>query len=410
MTSVEAEAADAVRRIPVAGYEFIGGLTAGELAFRDSFLAWLDEHLAGEFAEVAGVGGPADDEAWDIRVAWDKELARGGWRGLGWPTLYGGQDASPGEQLVFELEYVRANAPYRPSTQSEQLFGATLLRFGTEAQKQTFLPPILTGDTYWAQGFSEPDAGSDLAGVRTRATLDGDRWVIDGQKIWTTFGHYSQWMYVLCRTNGDQPKHKGLSFLLVPLDQPGIEIRPIKTLAANADFSEVYFSGAVTDASLVVGEVDHGWAVAMGLLGIERGATLFAHQLGFERELDQVIALAREQGRIGDAVIRQRLAQRWIELRLLQLRNSGMARQLVNGGELGQEVSLSKVAAAVWHQQLGELQMSLLGASAGLLPDGYARLDGPHKTFLLSRAETIYGGSSEIQRNIIAERLLGLPR
>jgi alkylation response protein AidB-like acyl-CoA dehydrogenase len=234
--------------------------------------------------------------------------------------------------------------------------------------------------------------------------------VIDGQKIWTTFGHYSSWMYVLCRTDPDAPKHKGLSFLLVPLDQPGIEVRPIRTLAGNADFSEVHFDRARTDADLVVGGAGEGWSVAMGLLGIERGATLLTHQLGFRRELDAVVELARACGRSDDALVRDRLAQAWIELRLVQLRNEGMARRLVGGAELGPEVSLSKIAAARWHQRLGELQMSLLGPAATVLRDGYEDLEPPQKTFLLSRAETIYGGSTEIQRNIVAERLLGLPR
>ena len=204
--------------------------------------------------------------------------------------------------------------------------------------------------------------------------------MIDGQKLWTAIGHRSQWIYVLCRSDSEAERHRGLTFLLVPIDQPGVEIRPIKTLAATADFSEVFFNHAVTDADLVVGEPGDGWAVAMGLLAIGRGATLLTHQLGFERELLEVIELARKQVANSDAVTRQRLAQAWIELRLFHLRNSGMARRLADGEQLGPEVSLSKVAAAVWHRGLGELQMSLLGPDAALLSDGYEHLDAPHRT------------------------------
>jgi alkylation response protein AidB-like acyl-CoA dehydrogenase len=399
------------QRIPVAGYEFLGGLTQSQSGFREELLTWLAEHLVGEWAALKGVGGPADDEAWYERVEWEKELGKGGWRGIGWPAAYGGRNATYTEQLIFELEYARSAAPYRPSLQGENLFGPTMLQYGTEEQKLRFLPPILRGEEFWAQGFSEPDAGSDLAGVRTRAVLDGDRWVLNGQKIWTTFGQYSQWIYVLCRTDLDaESKHRSLSFLLVPLDQPGIEMRPIRTLAGNADFNEVFFTEATTARELVLGDVNEGWAVAMALLGFERGTTMLTHQMSFEHEFVAVRELVRSRARGRDPVLRQRLAELWSGLQLIKLRNFAMVSTLSEGGSVGSAVSLGKLAATTWHQQLGELEMDLLGPEALILADGYPKLDLPHRTFLHSRAETIYGGSSEIQKNIVAERILGLPR
>jgi alkylation response protein AidB-like acyl-CoA dehydrogenase len=397
-------------RVAVPGYEFLGGLTSTQAVFREELLSWLDEHLVGDFAAMKGVGGPADDTAWYERVEWEKELGRGGWRGIGWPSAYGGRNATYTEQLIFELEYAKSAAPYRPSLQGENLFGPTMLQYGTEEQKRRFLPPILSGDEFWAQGFSEPDAGSDLAGVRTRAVLDGDRWVLNGQKIWTTFGQYSQWIYVLCRTDPEGAKHRSLSFLLVPIDQPGIDMRPIKTLAGNADFNEVFFTDAVTERELVLGDVNEGWAVAMALLGFERGTTMITHQMSFEHEFVAVRELVRRKERDRDPIIRQRLAEMWSGLQLIKRRNFEMVSTLSRGGSVGSAVSLGKLAATTWHQRLGELEMDLLGPEALVLSDGYPNLGPEHRTFLHSRAETIYGGSSEIQKNIVAERILGLPR
>ena len=215
--------------------------------------AWLDEHLVGEYLDFGGRGRASSDEGFDIRQRWEKELARGQWLGLSLPADYGGRGLGITEQIIFAYEYARAGAPYRLSIQGTDMLGPTLVAFGSEAQKRRFLPSILAADVIWCQGFSEPEAGSDLAGVGTRAKLQGDSWVLNGQKIWTTFGHYADWIYVLCRTDPDAPKHHGLSMLLVPIDQPGVEVRPIRNMADESDFAEVFFTDARTSADLVVG-------------------------------------------------------------------------------------------------------------------------------------------------------------
>jgi alkylation response protein AidB-like acyl-CoA dehydrogenase len=384
-----------------------------ESEFRDEVRQWLAEHLVGEFAAHRGVGSPTDDTAWDVRVAWEKELAAGGWLGLTWPREYGGRGASLAQEVVFETEYARAAAPARVNSQALELLGPMLLAYGTEDQKRRFLPRILLVEDIWGQGFSEPDAGSDIAAVKCRARLDGDQWVIDGQKVWTTFGHQADWLYVVCRTDPESSlRHKGLTVLLVRVDQPGVEIRPIANLAGSKEFSECFFSGARTDADLVVGEVGGGWRVVMGTLGMERGAALIPVQLATEREVLEVIATARDSGALQDPRVRQRIADAYIASQLMRATTHRVVSSLVNdNADAAAAAATSKLFASVARQRLGELAMDLEGPAAqvlaGSLPAG---LSFAQRTFLLSRAETIYGGTSEIQRNIIAERVLGLPR
>jgi len=384
-----------------------------ETAFRDEVRQWLADHLVGEFAVHRGVGSPTDDTAWEVRIAWEKELASGGWLGLTWPREYGGRGASLAQEVIFETEYARAAAPARVNSQALELLGPMLLAFGTEEQKRRFLPRILDVEDIWGQGFSEPGAGSDIAAVSCRARLDGDEWVIDGQKVWTTFGHQANWLYVVCRTHPDASlRHKGLTMLLVPVDQPGVEIRPIANLAGSVEFSECFFTGARTDADLVVGGVDDGWRVVMGTLGMERGAALIPMQLAMEHEVLQVAATARDTGAGQDPRIRQRLADAYIDTQLMRATTLRVVSSLVAGrSDADAAAATSKLFASVAHQRLGELAMDVEGPAAHVLtapaPDG---LSFAQRTFLLSRAETIYGGTSEIQRNIISERVLGLPR
>jgi len=384
-----------------------------EAEFRDEVREWLDAHLVGDFAAHRGVGSPTDDTAWDVRVEWEKELAAGGWLGLTWPVEYGGRGASLAQEIVFESEYARAAAPARVNSQALELLGPTLLAFGTEEQKARFLPRILSVQDIWGQGFSEPEAGSDIAAVKCRARLDGEQWIVDGQKVWTTFGHQADWLYVLCRTHPDTSlRHNGLSMLLVPVDQPGVEIRPIENLAGSGEFSECFFTNARTDADLVVGGVNDGWRVVMGTLGMERGAALIPMQLAMEREVFEVISTAQASGASEDPRIRQRIADAYIATRLMRATTQRVVSSLVRGtSDTGAAAAISKLFASVEHQRLGELAMDIQGPEAGLLsspgPDG---LSSAQRTFLLSRAETIYGGTSEIQRNIISERVLGLPR
>jgi alkylation response protein AidB-like acyl-CoA dehydrogenase len=390
-----------------------------ESQFRQEVRQWFEEHLVGDFAAHRGVGSPTDDTAWDVRVAWEKELAAGGWLGLTWPKEYGGRGATLAQEVVFESEYARAAAPARVNSQALELLGPMLIAYGTEEQKARFLPRILSVDDIWGQGFSEPEAGSDIAAVRCRARLEGDQWVIDGQKVWTTFGHRADWLYVVCRTDPDPAiRHRGLTMLLVPVDQPGVEIRPIANLAGSEEFSECFFSGARTDADLVVGRVNGGWRVVMGTLGMERGAALIPMQLAVEREVFEVVANAQASGAARDARTRQRIADAYIAARLMRATTLRVISSLLRGGDApaaGSDApaaaAISKLFASVAHQRLGELAMDVLGPEAQVMtspgPDG---LSFAQRIFLYSRAETIYGGTSEIQRNIISERVLGLPR
>nr|WP_220131827.1 acyl-CoA dehydrogenase family protein [Nocardioides sp. MAH-18] len=376
-------------------------------AFRAEVRGWLEEHLTGEWAALRGLGGAGrDHEAHDERVAWNRLLAEHGWTCVGWPTEHGGRGLSLTQQVIFHEEYAKADAPVRVNHLGEELLGPTLMAFGTEEQQARFLPRIVAVEELWAQGYSEPDAGSDLANVQTRARLEGDEWVIDGQKVWTSNAHFSQWAFVLCRTEPGSQRHHGLSFLLVPLDQDGVEVRPIEQLTGGSEFNEVFFTGARTAADLVVGEPGQGWRVAMALLGFERGVSVLAQVVGFARELDGVVDLARANGTIDDPVLRDRLAGLKVELEVLR-------RQAMRGlsSDDAAGPSVFKLVWASWHKRLGEVAMDVLGAD-GLTTataDGY-ELDRWQRLFLFARADTIYGGSDEVQRNILAERVLGLPR
>jgi alkylation response protein AidB-like acyl-CoA dehydrogenase len=375
--------------------------------FRADAKAWLTENMVGEFATLKGRGGPGDEEVgFEIRERWEKVLGQAGWIGLGWPTEHGGRNASVAQQIIWAEEYARAQAPGRVNHMGENLLGPTLIAHGTPELCARFLPGILDGTERWCQGYSEPNAGSDLANVQTKAVLDGDQWVINGQKVWTSLAHVSHWCFVVARTDPGSARHKGLSFLLVPMDQPGVEVRPIVQITGGGEFNEVFFSDAVTEAGLVLGEPGKGWGVAMDLLAFERGISTLAQQVGFERELDNLIAVAQERGVAADPVMRQRLVQAWIGLQLMKwngLRSMG-------SGVPGPEASISKLFWGTWHSDLGELFMDVLGME-GQIAEGFPyELTLDQKLFLFTRSETIYGGSNEIQRNVLGERVLGLPK
>ena len=397
------------------GYIYAAG--AEDEAFRAELRAWLRDHLTGEFAEAKGLGGPGrEHEAFDVRVAWDRHLAAHGWTCLDWPKEYGGRAASLAQQVIFHEEYARADAPIRVSHIGEQLLGPTVIAFGTEEQKQRFLPGIRDVTELWCQGYSEPDAGSDLANVKTTAVLseDGSEWVLNGQKVWTSLAHVADWCFVVARTDTTAPKHRGLSYLLVPMKQPGVEVRPILQLTKTSEFNEVYFTDARTGAANVVGGVDDGWKVAMATLGFERGVSTLGQQIGFRRELDGVIATARRTKAIDDPLIADRLARAAIGLDVLRLNALRSMTGLTGGvggapGTPGPEASIAKLAWARWHRDLGELAMDVLGP-AGTVTGPEYDLDEWQRLWLFSRADTIYGGSDEIQRNVIAERVLGLPK
>jgi alkylation response protein AidB-like acyl-CoA dehydrogenase len=378
--------------------------TAADEEFRSDIREWLEANLTGEFASLRGSGGPGrEHEEPEGRLAWNRHLAAAGWTGLGWPAEHGGRAATLEQQVIFYEEYARAAAPARISIVGEELLGPTLIAFGTKEQQQRFLPPIKAVTELWCQGYSEPGAGSDLAGVATRAALDGHDWVITGHKIWTSLAHLSDWCFVLARTEAGSRRGTGLSYLLVPMDQPGVTIRPIKQLTGTAEFNEVFFDEARTAAANVVGVPGDGWRIAKATLAIERGAAMLGLQVGFRRELTDLAQLARRTGAGRDPLIRDRLARAWIGLQVIRVYALGTL-----DGNDEYRASILKVLWSRWHRDLGELAMAVAGA-AGLVA-GSAEFDRWQRLFLFSRADTIYGGSDEIQHDIIASRGLGLPR
>lgn len=383
--------------------------SAEDEAFRAEARDWLTSRLEGEFAVVRGRGGPGDEHAlFEERLAWEQALGAAGWNGIAWPREYGGRGLSLTQQVIFYEEYARAGGPGKVGIVGEGLLGPTIIHYGNDAQKQRFLPPILRGTEIWCQGYSEPNAGSDLANVATRAELDGDEWVIDGQKVWTSLAHWSQWCFVLCRTDRDAPKHKGISYLLVPMDQPGIEIRPIEQITGTSEFNEVFFSGARTARENVVGEVNGGWKVAMGTLAFERGASTLGQQLGFENELREIIAAAERRGVTRDPAMRQRIAGVWAALRVMRY-NALRSMTSLEGGEMTPLTSVHKLYWATLHRAMGELAVDVLGPEALVADAAPYELSAAQRLFLFTRSDTIYGGANQIQRNVIGERALGLP-
>jgi alkylation response protein AidB-like acyl-CoA dehydrogenase len=389
-----------------------------ERSFRAEVRDWMDEHLTGEFAVLRHRGGPGDEHAFvQERMAWERELASGGWTGVGWPVEHGGRGLPIHLEVAFHEEYARAGGPGRAGLIGEGLLGPTLIHFASPAQQQRFLPGIISGTEFWCQGYSEPNAGSDLANVSTRARLEGDEWVIDGQKVWTSLAQWADWCFVVARTEPGSSRHHGLSYLLVPMDQPGIEVRPIRQITGTAEFNEVFFDGARTPVDMCVGQPGDGWNVAMGTLAFERGVLTLGQQMAFERELRHLTDLARDSGRTAEPVLRQRLAATWIRLRIMRW-NALRALRVDEDVALPREAMINKLYWANLHRDMGELAMDVLGADALLTRyseadegDAGEREMGPeHKLFFFSRSDTIYGGSDEIQRNLIGERALGLPR
>ena len=365
--------------------------------FRAEVRDWLAANLP---PELVGAGGPGrEHELVPERLAWERTLGAAGWIGLGWPEADGGRELPWRQQAIFYEEYARAGGPGRVGHIGEQLLGPTLLMFGTAEQKQRFLPGILAGTTMWCQGYSEPEAGSDLAGLRTRAVLGSDgRWRVDGQKVWTSLAQFADWCFVVARTDFSAERHHGLSCLLVPMRQAGVDVRPIVQLTGTSEFNEVFFAGAVADG--MIGSPGDGWRVAMGTLGVERGVAVYGQQLGFEREFSAVLSLARG---CADPEIAARLADAWIGLKVLRFTTEAVASAVPVGP------NIAKLLWSSWHQRLGELAVDVMGPSATLAGASYELTD-EQRLFLFTRADTIYGGSNEIQRNIVAERGLGLPR
>lgn len=392
------------------------------IAFRDQIRAFLAEHLPSNWA---GAGALPPDERAQLGAQWRKILADRDLIAVSWPKEYGGGGLSVIEQLVLAEEFARAGAPDPDENDLAgiELLGNTMIALGSEEQKRHFLPRILSGQDRWCQGFSEPEAGSDLASVRTKAVLDRGDWVINGQKIWTSAGPTANWIFVLARTDSDAPKHRGLSMLLVPIEQPGVVVRPIVNAAGHASFSEVFFTDARARAADVLGGVGGGWRTAMTLLGFERGSQIITAAVEFGRDLERLVILARQRGRHTDPHVRNELAWCYSRVQILRYQGYRGLTALLKGERPGADAAIHKVIWSEYFQRSTELAVEILGLDA-LNPDGSGNgaaliipaAGTPNSAscwmdeLLYARAATIYAGSSQIQRNVIGEQLLGLPK
>ena len=382
------------------------GFSAEQEQFRSEVSGWLNQQLSGPFADIHGLnlqtGMP------ERRLAWEQALGEARWSAIGWPEEYGGRGADLAEQVIFAEEYARAGGPTRLGHMGVELAGPTILHFGNDEQRRRFLPKIATGQEMWCQGYSEPGAGSDLSNVRTKATFEDGRWVLEGQKIWTSLAQFADWCFVVCRSEPGSSGRVGLTYLLVPMDQPGVEVRPIRQMTGDEEFNEVFFNGAVTVGENVVGEPGDGWQVAMGTLSFERGVSTLAQQMHFKNELNAIIKIANDNGEARNPLIRQRIAKAW---RGLQIMRASALRMLsgANSGTLSGPQYTYKIFWASWHRELGELAMDVMGQSGDIVNADY-KMSELSRLFLFSRSDTIYAGTNQIQRNLIAERALGLPK
>jgi alkylation response protein AidB-like acyl-CoA dehydrogenase len=391
-------------------------------AYREKVQAFLAEHLPPTWGGIGTLEGEAMDR---FTADWRRTLYENGLLAQSWPKEYGGAGLSALESVVLAEEFAKAGVPSGGSNDvfGIQMLGNTLIHWGTDEQKAHFLPRILSGEDTWCQGYSEPNAGSDLGNVQTKAVLDGDEWVINGQKIWTSAGHLADWIFVLCRTDSEAPKHKGISFLLCPMDQPGVEVRPIKMISGESEFNEVFFTDARTAKEHVVGGVNNGWAVAMTLLGYERGEAAATMPIRFKGELDRLLALAKERGKADDPVIRQRLAGCYARVEIMRFNGMRTLTKFLAGQQPGPDASISKLYWSEYHRVVTELAVDILGLDAlvpsGRKPSSAFQADDPGapnssaswtNTFLNARAGTIYAGTSQIQKNILGEMVLGLPK
>jgi alkylation response protein AidB-like acyl-CoA dehydrogenase len=390
--------------------------------FRGAVRAFLADELPDDWA---GLGSLDTAEAIDFTERWRRVLAGRGYLAPTWPTEYGGGGLTKLQQVVMAEEFVKAGVPTNGANDnfSIKMIGNLLLKHGTPEQKQHFLPRIVERKDRWCQGFSEPGAGSDLAGLSTKARLDGDEWVIDGQKIWTSEATTANWIFVLARTNPEVARHRGITMLLVPLEQDGIEIRPIRMISGGSAFSEVFFTGARTSADNVVIGVDQGWQAAMALLGLERGDEAATNPIMFRAEVDRLIDLVHERGLGDDEVVRDQVAQAYTKAEIMRYLGARILTGWLRGEPPGTEASVSKLYWSEHHRAVTDLAMTLLGPAA-MVPKGrhplrHFRTDDPGApnstaswsgTWLTAISGTIYAGTSEIQRNILAETALGLPK
>ncbi|OLC67689.1 MAG: hypothetical protein AUJ02_10040 [Chloroflexi bacterium 13_1_40CM_3_65_12] len=383
--------------------------TADEEAFRKEVRDWLDRNLPAEWRHK-GVGGYREEEETDLQRQWQRRLHEAGWLKLAWPKQAGGRAATPVMQAIYQEEMAKAGAPIILGRLGVSLLAPTLLVHGSQWQKDTYVEKILSGELIFCQGFSEPDAGSDLAGLHARAERRDGHWVLNGQKTWSSGAHYADKSFLLARSDSEAEPHKGISFFLVDMHQPGVEVRRIRQMTGGGEFCEIFLSGAVVEDRDLVGEPGAGWMIAMTVFGFERSG--LAQAARFERAVLELAGLAREHGAGSDATVRQKVAQAQIEahvFRLIGLRSLTSAQQ---GHAPGPEASLTKLYWSEMDKRIQETAVGVQGAYGVLAPGSqFAVEDGRWQYgWMWAQAETIYAGSSEIQRNIIAERVLGLPR
>jgi alkylation response protein AidB-like acyl-CoA dehydrogenase len=387
------------------------GLTPSEQKFRDELRAWLTANLPAKTASAVRTAA-STAEHHEFLKAWQRKLYEGGYAGINWPKEFGGRGASFIEQAIFQEELALTDAPERMGTIGQGLVGPTIIAVGTETQKKRYLPAILSGDEVWCQGFSEPNAGSDLAAAETKAVRDGDDFVVNGQKIWTSYAHIADQCLLVVRTDTAAAKHQGLTCLLVDMKSPGVSVRPLKMMSGDSGFNEMFFSNVRVPAAHALGKVNDGWNVAITALSNERANLGTGLYVVFKRNLEAVIDHARKIQRNGkpalaDPVLRQRLAQAWVDLEVFRHNTTRSLSNLNKTGAPGPEGSIQKLYWSELNQRNAQIAMEVLGPQA--LASGF---DGGRWSYnyLRSRGNTIEAGTSEVQRNIIAQRVLGLPR
>jgi alkylation response protein AidB-like acyl-CoA dehydrogenase len=372
-------------------------LSPSEEAFRDELRSWLEANHPGREPE-------GDDAGFAFRRGWQRKLHDAGWAGVSWPTEYGGRGATLVEQAIYNEEFVRAQAPSAANVLGLAMGGPTVIAHGTDEQKRRYLEPILSAEEIWCQGFSEPGSGSDLASVKTKAVRDGDEWVVTGQKVWTTLAHHAKWCMLVARTDPDAPKHQGLTYFLMDMEQEPVQVRPLRQITGEAEFNELFMEEArIPDANIIGGE-GNGWAVAITTLMHERATLAFGLQVSVKLALRELMDVARKDRASRDPIVRDRLAQLYIESEVLRLNAYRGLSAIMRDGVPGPEGSLGKWQWAEVNQALTELAMDLRGSHGPLYDDTWTF------RFLRARANSIEGGTTEILKNIVAERVLGLPR
>ena len=386
--------------------------TADEAEFRGALRTWLHENLPSDWADRPPAVGRWDEA---FTREWTRKLYDGGYVGLTWPKEYGGGGAPHTYQGIYLEETARIGAPDHIGVIGLGMAGPTIIAWGTDEQKKRYLQPLLSGEEVWCQGFSEPGSGSDLAGARTRAELDGDEWVVNGQKVWSSYAHIADWCILVVRTDPEAEKHRGLSYLLVDMHAPGVEVRPLRQITGDPEFNEVFFTDVRVPRDSILGNPGDGWNVAMTTLLHERGTLGFALTAALERQVFNLIKLAKKRRPDGtraadDPVVRDRVAQQWIDLQALRFTNYRSLTSLQKTGVPGPEGSVAKLHWSETNQRLTKLALSLEGLASQLdgeggIWDGYWQYQQ-----LRSRGNTIEAGTSEVLRNIIAERVVGLPR